>query len=88
MATIAGHSFVWGVCTCGRRWTDIRNTTQADVGKPNIAHIGNINAREVTEIEAERMAEDSRIADAMGQLVGRVLEDRPELEDINIMVPF
>ena len=55
--TIAGHSFndtpQGRVCSCGRRWVDIMGVTRADIGKPHIAHVGNLNEREALECEAE-----------------------------------
>jgi hypothetical protein len=64
-ATIAGHKFVNGRCSlavngvdCGRRWVDIRNYTDADVGTSDIAHIGNLNANEAREIMAQKRKEE------------------------------
>lgn len=58
MTTIAGHTFVdmmhGRVCECGRRWDEISGATRADIGKPNIAHRGDLNESEYLEIEVER----------------------------------
>ena len=56
--SIAGHTFEdtphGRVCGCGRRWSDIASTTDADVGKMDIAHSGALNKAEADEIAAER----------------------------------
>lgn len=39
---------------CGLMWLAIADTTIADIGKPDIAHSGNVNQAEVTQIEQER----------------------------------
>lgn len=49
---------------CNRRWVNVRNTTLADLDKPNIAHIGNLNHGEIDQIVSERTKEDARIAGA------------------------
>lgn len=64
--TIAGHTFVHGLCECGRRWADIRGATDADIDRSGIAHTGVLTARELAQIEEVRVAEDTAIARAMG----------------------
>ena len=76
MSTIAGHYFtdsphgricvavLSGGAVCHRRWLDIRNATSADIGKPHIAHIGNLTTTEAEQIAAERDREDIRIREA------------------------
>ncbi len=72
---IAGHHFDYaGRCVrraegqpaCIIRWSDIRNTTDADRGKPGIAHVGMLYPEEMAQIIAEREREDAAIAAAMG----------------------
>lgn len=62
----AGHKFEDGRCRCGILWVDIRNTTAEDVGKPNIAHHGNLNQAEITQIQTLRDKEDMAISAAFG----------------------
>lgn len=64
--TIAGHDFQYtiGGCrcvtidyngkTCLRAWLDIKDATEADLCKPDIAHTGTLSQRELSEIVAER----------------------------------
>lgn len=66
MPTIAGHTFDHGVCSCGRRWLDIRPSTSEDIDKPGIAHVGNLTHNELMQIVEAREAEDRGIAAAMG----------------------
>lgn len=75
---IAGHAFVLGVCVtpkqstdghCGRHWLDIRNCTEADINRPDIAHYGNLSSSEFAQIDAQRKAEDAAMSDAMGNLL-------------------
>lgn len=89
MALIAGHAFIWGSCSCGRRWTDIRNCSEDDLDKMDIAHSGRLTPSELNAIVKERAAEDARIEAAMGSVTGRVQEAAmEEVSDINVMVPF
>lgn len=56
--TIAGHTFIDSptgrACACGRLWVQIAGTRHDDIGKPHIAHIGDLNVAEFEQIEAER----------------------------------
>jgi hypothetical protein len=59
VSTIAGHTFQdtphGRVCAgCGKRWVDLACVTRADVGKPDIAHEGNLSGNEVDQIEVEK----------------------------------
>lgn len=62
---IAGHKFVDGVCRlkvrrdeedhdCARHLVDLLCVALADVGKKDIAHIGDLNQSEYLSIEAYR----------------------------------
>ena len=70
---IAGHDFVNGVCVkpkpdgsvCGRHLCDIRNVTDEDKDKPDIAHVGNTNQRELDEIKAWREAQNAAFDNAL-----------------------
>jgi hypothetical protein len=57
---VAGHAFVNGQCSCGRRWLDIQWYTKADVGQPGIAHMGNLNGPEAEQIEVTKREQDAR----------------------------
>ena len=57
--TPAGHTFdLLGRCTCGRRESDLYGVTRADIGQPNIAHVGNLTETEYLQIE--KFLEDRR----------------------------
>ena len=46
-----GHTFVNGLCDCGRRLVDLRDISlERDLNKPHIAHHGNAAAFEINEI--------------------------------------
>jgi hypothetical protein len=48
-----GHTFVNGLCDCGRRLVDLRGLAlETDLNKPNIAHAGNATVYEINEINA------------------------------------
>jgi hypothetical protein len=47
-----GHTFVEGVCSCGRKLVDLQNLTLEDVGKPGIAHSGLSNEAEIISLNA------------------------------------
>lgn len=53
---IAGHVFPLfdERCTCGMRLPDLTGTTRDDIGKPNIAHVGQLTGFEYDQIEAYR----------------------------------
>lgn len=72
--------------TCRRRWVDIRNATLADLDKPNIAHVGNLNHGEIDQIVSERAKEDARIAGATltaaGFGIGGSLPGSETMEDL------
>jgi hypothetical protein len=61
-----GHEFVNGVCFCGRRLVDLRDLTQDDKGKPNIAHSGLSTAYEIEEIIALIKKMDEQMAVVLG----------------------
>lgn len=56
MSKVAGHDFTGldGRCTCGKRFADIAGSTTDDIGQLYVAHVGALNAAELSEIEAER----------------------------------
>ena len=61
MTLVAGHTFV-GVgtdqrCACERWWTEIMDCTDADVGKDNLAHSGQLSAFELTQIREKKQQE-------------------------------
>ena len=73
MPTIAGHTFVWGWCSCGVSWRSIRDADEnafqdsycPDPEKPEKrwkkwAHTGLLNGSELSEIREERKAEEER----------------------------
>ena len=68
MAVVAGHTFIGGICVCGRHWVEIRNATTGDVGQEGLAHIGKLTAGELAEIQQAKAAEDESIALAMTDL--------------------
>lgn len=55
---IAGHVFQdtphGRVCACGMTWTRLAQADASDLDRPGLAHTGNLIARELVEIEAER----------------------------------
>jgi hypothetical protein len=70
---IAGHHFerdIGGVqCTaCHRRWVDIRNAGEVDIGQGDIAHYGTLTSGEYSEICAQREREDALFAAAFESL--------------------
>lgn len=61
---VAGHTFA-GVgsdekCECGRYWHGIWGVTREDIGKPNIAHSGDLNEREYDQIQVKKARDDAR----------------------------
>lgn len=63
-ATVAGHTFA-GVgsdekCECGIYWHGIWGVTREDIGKPNIAHSGDLNEREYDQIQVKKARDDAR----------------------------
>jgi hypothetical protein len=69
---VAGHQFYpAGVCSCGRRWLDIRNCTAADEDATGIAHYGKLSAQECQQIERKRAEEDAALEAAMASVTGR-----------------
>ena len=71
MSVIAGHLFdVWGRCSCGRAWVDIRATVREEVGNAGIAHTGSLTENEYDQIVARRGIEDERIGAAMAAVGG------------------
>jgi hypothetical protein len=69
---VAGHLFFpSGVCGCGRRWLDIRNSTAADLDKPHVAHSGKLTTFELEQINQARAREDKDLDAAMGGVSGR-----------------
>lgn len=72
--TIAGHLFLLTpqgrCCSCGRFWLDIRNTTKAEVGHSNIAHIGQLTDTEYWQIAATRSEEETVLWSAVCAVAG------------------
>ena len=66
--TIAGHTFIFGCCSCGRHWTDIRNVTHADLQQQGIAHTEQLTQSEYDQIVVARAAEDHALDMAMASL--------------------
>lgn len=54
----AGHTFVNGICSCGRRFVDIQYYGEAQVNQPNIAHTGNLTTSEALSIAQLKAAQD------------------------------
>ena len=48
--TIAGHTFVNGVCDCGRKRSDLSGVTRNAIGNRGWAHTGDLNENEYREI--------------------------------------
>jgi hypothetical protein len=46
----AGHTFVDGVCSCGRKFVDIQHYGAAEVGVEGITHIGKLTESEAASI--------------------------------------
>lgn len=75
MATIAGHTFVAGLCACGMRWSILRYADESYMGPQynkageqitiKYAHVGDLNANELAEIRAAVVEEEKRIDNAM-----------------------
>lgn len=75
--TIAGHDFQYTIggrrcvtldyngAQCVRSWLEIKDCTDEDVGKPDIAHSGTLNVRELNEIRAERAREETSLWNAV-----------------------
>lgn len=53
---IAGHTFdrASGLCTCGRKFSDISGAQFENVGKEHWAHSGGLTQNEFDQIVAER----------------------------------
>jgi hypothetical protein len=73
--TIAGHSFEppdspEARCACGRWWADICDATEADIGKPGLAHIGTLNTVEHGQIVAERTRRIERAYRVWSAVIG------------------
>jgi len=74
---IAGHSFaetssgrrcISTDCngrTCFMSWLSIRDATDADLGLPNIAHTGALDAAELASIVEERAREEAAVWEAI-----------------------
>lgn len=62
----AGHSFVNGLCSCGREWVDIMHCTRAEVGQEGIAHTGKLNTSEADQIVAMKAKQDRIMSDSLG----------------------
>jgi hypothetical protein len=54
----AGHTFVSGICACGRRFVDIQYYGEAQVNQPNIAHSGSLTVSEAQSIVTLKVALD------------------------------
>ncbi len=51
---VAGHLFLLDDrCACGIRWLHIHHLDLSYVGQKGYAHVGEINATEIDEIQAE-----------------------------------
>jgi hypothetical protein len=53
----AGHTFVNGVCVCGRRFVDIQYYNESHVDQKDIAHTGNLTsseARSIADLKAQQ----------------------------------
>jgi hypothetical protein len=74
---VAGHAFddvVDAICPCGRAWSEIEDCTEADVGLPDRAHVGNLNMAELTQIrqeKARRAEKKERAWNAVCGIAGR-----------------
>jgi hypothetical protein len=63
MASIAGHTFddsPDAICTCGRTWAEIADTTEDQVGAGGIAHTMHLTKQEWEQIVAERERRSAR----------------------------
>jgi hypothetical protein len=64
----AGHIFVDGIhglrCACGRQWVHIQGTQESDIGKPDIAHYGNLTRSEYDSIVTLKKVFDRRFQSA------------------------
>jgi hypothetical protein len=57
---IAGHEFdSRGYCRCGRKWLDIRQASEAEVGMAGYAHVGPLRDYEQAQIRGARALEDA-----------------------------
>ena len=56
---------------CDAAWLDVRNAEDKDVGLPGLAHSGNLSSGELSEIKAERVAEQERIWNAVSGIAGK-----------------
>ena len=73
--TIAGHTYVWGRCECGRWQSDVNSAAREAIARGvtlvnegGIAHTGSCTQTEWDEIKRDIEAEDARYAMAMGSL--------------------
>lgn len=64
--TAAGHAFVHGLCSCGRRWLDIMDADEACLDQPGYAHQGGLTAHELTQIRLLRAKQDALFSDVLG----------------------
>lgn len=48
--TAGGHTFVNGVCACGRKLVDLQHVTTADADQEGIAHSGKAALYEIKQI--------------------------------------
>ena len=66
MLVVAGHSFdLSGRCSCGRKWTQIMDTTADQIGEDGVAHIGKLTATEFESIVTHREYERNWIWSAL-----------------------
>lgn len=54
MSYVAGHTFKFGVCTCGRKWVDIMHVDDTCLDMEGYAHTGRLSQPEINQIKAER----------------------------------
>jgi hypothetical protein len=82
MATVqaAGHTFIDGVCSCGRRREHLRGVTRSHVGMNGIAHQGALNEKEADEC-IELDAKEARAVEiAMGWVKPTPIRTSDELD--------
>ena len=70
--TIAGHSYSWGRCACGRLRADVNSLVREAIARgvtlvneTGIAHTGSCTSSEWDEIVRDIASEDTAIVNAM-----------------------
>lgn len=62
----AGHTFVHGLCSCGRRWLDIADADDTCIEQDGYAHSGTLTSHELFQIRALKAKQDAIMETVLG----------------------